>query len=153
LVEQLGVAAIGKDAVSRLCRGLTTGILSDANLEDPTHVRFDSACLERWPDYRRWLHDHPDDRDFMLYRYRQAARVVAQRHRDYFKAMDYGEQGYIVEQYIDETDYRLFLALSDGYARHIASLPRTQCAPAIDGFGDALGNVALARKAFGKDDA
>jgi hypothetical protein len=135
---------------SRVTQVITTGVMDDANFEDRRHVRLDALCLERWPDYRLWLEEHAADRGYILYRYRQAVRVLAERHRDYFTAMDYGEDGYVVENYIEEADYLLFTSLARGYGRQIDSLEASERTAAVDAFGSALGNRALAQKVFSR---
>jgi hypothetical protein len=133
---------------SRVTEVITTGMLDDANFDDARHVRLDRMCVERWPDYSRWLIDHPTESDFLLYRYLQALRGLAKANEKYFREMDYGANGYEVPEYGDERAYLLFLALVRGYEQHLAILSRDDRAASVDAFGMAIGNAALAKKLF-----
>jgi hypothetical protein len=149
-LKELTALAPDPDAYRRrVTEVITTGLLEDANFLERPHVRLDTFCLERWDDYKRWLGEHPPQRGFLLYRYQQALRALAKDKGEYFREMDYGEKGYEVEQYSnDEADYLLFTSLAQGYAGHIATLPTNERTAAVDTFGDAVGNRALARKMF-----
>jgi hypothetical protein len=149
-LKELTSLASNPDAYRRRVTDvITTGVLADANFEERPHVRLDTFCLERWPDYGRWLGEHPPERGFLLYRYQQALRVLAERKKEYFRDMDFGKKGFEVERYsTDEADYLLFTSLARGYDLHLTTLPANERITAVDAFGDAVGNRALARKMF-----
>jgi hypothetical protein len=125
---------------------IQVGVRQDADFDDPHQAQFDGLCLAQWPAYRQWLEDNPEQRSFILYRYQQAFRTLAQRHPSYFRAMELHAGGYEVNFLIPELDYRHFQALAEGYELQVIALTEPEPrASAIAALGEALGNPRLAR--------
>jgi hypothetical protein len=124
---------------------ITAGVRHDASFESFQQARFDGLCLAGWPDYGRWLDDHPLERRFILYRYQQALRGLAARYPEHFRTMSVGTSGLVVDEFVPEEVHLHFTALADGYRRQVERLTdASQRQEAISAFGEALNNARLA---------
>jgi hypothetical protein len=128
---------------------VAVAVRHDVDFDNLQQARLDGLCLSGWPGYVRWLEQNPQERAFILYRYRQAFRALAERHETYFETMRLGPSGYLVDEYISEQDYLHFIALADGYRQHMARIPSgPDRDAAIAAVGDVLRNQQLANSMF-----
>jgi hypothetical protein len=129
---------------------IATAVRSDLDFDDLHHVQFDALCLERWPDYGGWLNTHPNERDFILYRYQQGLRVLSARDPEYFRRLRLTDTGsYVVERFIDERQFLHFQRLVAGYQLQLRNLTSSAARDrAAAEFGEAVGNRDLATRLF-----
>jgi hypothetical protein len=124
-------------------------MVHDLDFDDSSKVRFDAICLERWPEYATWLQEHPENRNYLLYKYQRALTSLREAHPQYFRQLRVSPSGFVVPDYIEEKDYTHFRRVVAGYQRQLDTFPagpdRQQ---AVTAFGTAIGNEQLARDLF-----
>jgi hypothetical protein len=127
--------------------------LNDIDFCDPEQVRFDPTCLDEWPDYTRWLRDHPNEQSFILYRYQEAGRELARRYPDFFSRIRLSRNGEIVvPAQLPDKDFLHFQQLLRGYRLHVENQPPDARMRSIELFGEAIGNSAFADATFRRGD-
>jgi hypothetical protein len=125
-------------------------MVTDLDFDNADQVRFDGICLDRWPEYGRWLDSHVPERSYILYKYQRALTKLAEKHPAYFRDLRMDTDGqFVVPAFIPEQDYTHFQRLVGGYQLQLARLqPGTVRADAVNGFATSLDNQRLARDLF-----
>jgi hypothetical protein len=134
----------------RVTEAILVEVRDDIDFDDEKQARFDALCLARWPAYGSYIREHADLQGFILYRYKQALRVLRDQDPTYFATIQRASDGsYHVGRYPKENLYRHFQVLVDGFAQHIELIAEPERrAREIDDFAEALGNAALADQVF-----
>lgn len=139
--------------IGRVTEAIATAVVHDLDFVSLPHATFELLCFDRWPPWRARLEQSSEERTTVLYRYRQALRTLHDRSPTYFEHIRVGETGsYQVDDYTEESDFRLFTVLTRGYCAHVDSLsdPEERDA-AIDDYAEVLQNTTLTGQIFGGD--
>ena len=132
------------DYCTQVTEVIVAEVRDDVDFEDEAQARFDLLCLKHWPDYGSWLKKNPTEQEFFMYRYSQAVRVFAERHREYFAGVKVDGNTLLASSYIEERDFLHLSQLVNGYKAHLALSATANRSARITEFGAALGNASLA---------
>ncbi|MHA7274804.1 hypothetical protein ACX80Z_15410 [Arthrobacter sp. TMT4-20] len=127
LINLSGIVPLMQDPANhedKVTDFLLTAVKRDLDFDDSRKVRFESFATAGWPAYVEWLDSHPDDRNFVLYRYEQAIRALGMKYPDYVRTIAVAPETrqFRVSDRIPEKDFLHFTALVAGYVQHVSRL-------------------------------